>query len=65
MNQDTLVVFHRCGGKTLNYPPNTLIAAKWARDFGAQAIEYDVAVAKDGKLLRYLPSNQKYLKTLD
>jgi len=38
----TLVVFHRCGGKALGYPPNALVTAKWARDFGAKAIEYDI-----------------------
>ncbi len=48
MNKETLVVYHRCGGKTLGYPPNTIITAEWARDFGAKAIEYDVAIAKDG-----------------
>lgn len=48
MNKETLVVYHRCGGKTLGYPPNTIITAEWARDFGARAIEYDVAIAKDG-----------------
>lgn len=45
---ETLVVYHRCGGKTLNYPPNTIFTAQWAMNHGAQAIEYDVAIAKDG-----------------
>jgi glycerophosphoryl diester phosphodiesterase len=48
MSQETLVVYHRCGGKTLGYPPNTILTAEWARDYGAKAIEYDVAIAKDG-----------------
>lgn len=47
MNSDTLVVYHRCGGKTLGYPPNTLFTSKWAETHGAKAIEYDVAIAKD------------------
>lgn len=43
----TLIVYHRCGGKTLGYPANTLLTAKWAMNHGARAIEYDVAIAKD------------------
>ena len=42
MKSGTLVVFHRCGGKSLGYPPNTLLTAKWAQEFGAKAIEYDI-----------------------
>ena len=45
----TLVVYHRCGGKSLGYPPNTLLTAQWAAAHGAQAIEYDVALAQDGE----------------
>lgn len=48
MDQETLVVYHRCGGKTLDYPPNTIVTAQWAMNHGARAIEYDVAIAKDG-----------------
>ncbi|HET7673250.1 MAG TPA: glycerophosphodiester phosphodiesterase family protein [Candidatus Saccharimonadales bacterium] len=48
MISETLVVYHRCGGKTLGYPPNTLLTAQWAKNHGAKAIEYDVAIAKDG-----------------
>ncbi|MEK9196315.1 MAG: glycerophosphodiester phosphodiesterase family protein, partial [Patescibacteria group bacterium] len=48
MESKTLIVYHRCGGKTLGYPPNTLLTAQWAMNSGSQAIEYDVAIAKDG-----------------
>lgn len=48
MGIKTVVVYHRCGGKSLGYPPNTLVTAEWAMNNGARAIEYDVAIAKDG-----------------
>lgn len=32
----------------MDYPPNTIITAEWAMNQGARAIEYDVAIAKDG-----------------
>lgn len=41
------MVFHRCGGKSLGYPPNTLLALKWAVEYGAKAVEYDVVLCKD------------------
>jgi glycerophosphoryl diester phosphodiesterase len=61
MKKETLVVYHRCGGKTLGYPPNTIITAEWARDFGAKAIEYDVAIAKDGDTFRVFVIEPKLL----
>lgn len=61
MNSETLVVYHRCGGKTLGYPPNTLVTAKWAENHGARAIEYDVAVAKDGDSFQVFAIEPKLL----
>ena len=61
MQQETLVVYHRCGGKTLGYPPNTIVTAEWARDFGAKAIEYDVAIAKDGESFKVFVIEPKLL----
>ncbi len=48
METATIVVFHRCGGKSLQYPPNTLLTARWASEHGAKAIEYDIVACKDG-----------------
>ena len=45
----TLVVFHRCSGKSLGFPPNTILTAKWAEDHGARAIEYNIVQCLDGK----------------
>ncbi len=45
--KETIIVYHRCGGKSLHYPPNTIVTAKWAQEQGAKAIEYDVALAQD------------------
>jgi len=61
MKYETLVVYHRCGGKTLNYPPNTLFTAKWAMEHGARAIEYDVAIAKDGDQFQVFAIEPKLL----
>jgi len=43
----TLIVYHRGGGKSLNYPPNCILTIKWAIKNKAEAIEFDVVVAKD------------------
>lgn len=61
MNKETLVVYHRCGGKTLGYPPNTIITAQWAMDHRAKAIEYDVAIAKDGDSFKVFVIEPKLL----
>lgn len=61
MNQETLIVYHRCGGKSLGYPPNTLLTAQWAMSSGAKAIEYDVAIAKDGDKFRVFAIEPKLL----
>src|SRR5260221_4621998 len=45
----SLIVYHRCGGKSIGYHPNTLLTINWAIGFGAKAIEYDVVLCKDGK----------------
>lgn len=61
MNPQSLIVYHRCGGKSLGYPPNTLFTAKWAMEHGARAIEYDVAIAKDGNQFRVFAIEPKLL----
>ncbi|GEM_PF-1388596 len=59
---NTLIVYHRCGGKSLGYPPNTVLTAEWAAKNGAQAIEYDVAVAKDESGFKVFVVEPKLLK---
>lgn len=44
---DTLLVYHRGGGKSLDYPPNCILTIKWAMNHGAEAVEYDVVAVKD------------------
>jgi len=44
---NTLLVYHRGGGKSLEYPPNCIYTFKWAVNNGAKAIEYDVAMVKN------------------
>jgi hypothetical protein len=58
----TLIVYHRCGGKSLGYPPNTLFTAKWALKFGAKAVEYDVVLCKDGMANKIIMIEPKLLK---
>lgn len=58
----TLVVYHRCGGKSLGYPPNTIFTAQRAMQNGARAIEYDVAIAKDGDKFQVFVIEPKLLK---
>ena len=62
MEAETLVVFHRCGGRSLGYPPNTLFTAQWARDYGAKAIEYDIVLCKDRSQYRIAVVEPKLLK---
>lgn len=62
MESQTLIVYHRCGGKSLGYPPNTVFTADWAMQNGAQAIEYDVAIAKDGDRFQVFVIEPKLLK---
>lgn len=59
---NTQVVYHRCGGKSLQYPPNTILTAQWASAHGAQAIEYDVALAQDGGDPKMIVIEPKVLK---
>jgi len=47
MHNQTLIVFHRGGGKSLDYAPNCLVTFKWAVSFGAKAVEYDVVYCKE------------------
>lgn len=63
MNNDTLIVFHRCGGKSLSYPPNTLLTIKWAIDYGAKAIEYDVVYCDDNNINKIIVVEPKLLKS--
>lgn len=60
--QETIVVYHRCGGKSLKYPPNTILTAKWASEHGAKAIEYDVALAQDGNDPKIVVMEPKVIK---
>jgi glycerophosphoryl diester phosphodiesterase len=62
MTSKTLIVYHRCGGKSLGYPPNVLLTAQWAMQAGAKAIEYDVAIAKDGNSFQVFAIEPKLLK---
>jgi len=65
MNINTLVVFHRCGGKSLNYPPNALITIEWAIKFGAKAIEYDVVYRKDDTRDKIIVAETKLIKSVN
>src|ERR1051326_435568 len=62
MENKTLVVFHRCGGKSLNYPPNTVLTAQWAAENGARAVEYDVVACNDNGLYKIIVVEPKLLK---
>lgn len=59
---DTLIVFHRCGGKSLKYPPNTLLTIKWALSYGAKAIEYDIVFCKDNDQDKIIVVEPKVIK---
>jgi len=50
-----LVVAHRGGNQ--NYPENTLFAFSKALEMGADAIELDIQLTKDGRLAVYHPGN--------
>lgn len=62
MTANTLLVFHRCGGKSLGYPPNTLKTIEWAVKFGAKAIEYDVVYCKNGTEDKIIVVEPKLIK---
>lgn len=59
---DTLIVFHRCGGRSLNYPPNTLLTIKWALGYGAKAIEYDIVFCRDNDQARIIVVEPRVIK---
>jgi len=59
---NTLIVFHRCGGKSLGYPPNTLLTIKWALSYGAKAIEYDIVFCEDNNKDKIIVVEPKVLK---
>ncbi len=63
MNNNTLIVFHRCGGKSLDYPPDTLLTIKWAIDYGAKAIEYDVVYCNNNGIDEIIVVEPKLLKS--
>lgn len=44
----TTLIFHRGGGKSLGYQPNTLQTIEWALAYGAEAIEFDVVLYTKG-----------------
>lgn len=58
----SLLVFHRCGGKSLGFPPNTLLTARWAQEHAAKAIEYDIVLCKDGDTYQIVVIEPKLLK---
>lgn len=62
LKEETIVVFHRCGGKSLGYPPNTILTAEWASKYGAMAIEYDIVACKDGEQNKIIIIEPKLLK---
>lgn len=62
MSRSSLIIFHRCGGKSLGYPPNTLVTIRWAIGYGAKAIEYDVVYCNDGGNDRLIIVEPKLLK---
>lgn len=62
MTTNTLIVFYRCGGKSLSYPPNTLLTIKWALSYGAKAIEYDIVFCKDNNKDKIIVVEPKVLK---
>ena len=59
---ETVIVYHRCGGKSLKYPPNTILTAQWASKNGAKAIEYDVALAQDDDNSKIVVMEPKVIK---
>ncbi len=59
---ETLIVYHRAGGKSLGYPPNSIIAIRWALKNNAKAIEYDVVVSKNKKNLKMVVIEPKLIK---
>ena len=61
-NNKTVVVFHRCGGKSLGYPPNTILTAKWANKNGARSIEYDIVACKDDNQYKIAVIEPKLIK---
>lgn len=58
---NTLIVYHRGGGKSLGYPPNSLLAIEWAINSGAKAIEFDIATVGDGSKYRTIIIEPKLL----
>ncbi|QQO10031.1 glycerophosphodiester phosphodiesterase [Breznakiella homolactica] len=51
----SIPVYHRGGGRSLGYPPNSLLTIQWAVGYGAQAIEYDVAYCEDRRIVLIEP----------
>jgi glycerophosphoryl diester phosphodiesterase len=59
---NTLLVFHRGGGRSLGYPPNCMATIKWALSFGALGLEYDVCFCQDKGLGKVAVIEPKLLK---
>lgn len=57
----TLIVYHRGGGKSLGYPPNSILAIRWALGRSAAAIEYDVCVTRVEDRFRMIVVEPKLL----
>lgn len=58
----SLLVFHRGGGKSLGYPPNCSLTIKWAIEYGAKAIEYDIVYCQDNNEDKIIIIEPKLLK---
>jgi glycerophosphoryl diester phosphodiesterase len=44
------VFFHRMRGKSLGYPPNSILGLEWCLEFGCRNIEYDILYCeRDGR----------------
>ncbi|MBU1084772.1 hypothetical protein KKB06_00255 [Patescibacteria group bacterium] len=58
----SLLVFHRGGGKSLGYPPNCFLTIKWAIEYEAKAVEYDVVYCQDNNEDKIIVIEPKLLK---
>jgi len=58
----SLLVFHRGGGKSLDYPSNCFLTIKWAIQYKAKAVEYDVAYCQDKNEDKIIIIEPKLLK---
>lgn len=62
MKSNSLIIYHRGGGKSLGYPPNSLFTINWALGRGAAAIEYDIVTVLDAGIYRNIVIEPGLLK---